>query len=112
MVDGLLDGPQVYASRDVAASAMSEWLFSHDIHTVEEREKRSDWGTGIGLWECDIAGEAVEPVVDRAVEYAAARCGLLLRRNADRCDTLYGTFDPVDVQAVRTLISAARGSRP
>ena len=57
MEDGIVRGVQAFATADAAKAAESAWLRSLDIHDEEERAYRSDWGTGIAIWECDLETE-------------------------------------------------------
>ena len=54
MEDGIVRDVQAFPTRDAAATAERIWLNTHGIHSVREREHRSDWGTGIAIWECDM----------------------------------------------------------
>lgn len=54
MEDGIVRDVQVLPTRDAAAASERAWLNAQGIHTDEEREHRSDWGTGIAIWECEI----------------------------------------------------------
>lgn len=51
MDEGIVRDVQVFGTRDAAAQAERAWLEAQDIHTQQEREHRSDWGTGIAIWE-------------------------------------------------------------
>ncbi len=56
MEDGIVRGVQAFHTAEAAAKAEEHWLRAMDIHTEKDREHRSDWGTGIAIWECDLKG--------------------------------------------------------
>lgn len=54
MEDGIVRGVEVFRTPESAAKAELEWLRAAEIHDEEERELRSDWGTGAAVWECEL----------------------------------------------------------
>ncbi|NUM55786.1 MAG: hypothetical protein HUU46_19265 [Candidatus Hydrogenedentes bacterium] len=52
MADGIVRDVQAFRTREAAAAAERAWLDAQGIRTDQEREHRSDWGTGIAIWEC------------------------------------------------------------
>ena len=56
MEEGIVRDVQVFLTKQTAAQAEQAWLKVQDIHTEKEREHKSDWGTGVAIWECEIQG--------------------------------------------------------
>lgn len=54
MEEGIVRGVEAFRTREAASKAEEEWLFSADIRNQNERENRSDWGTGIAVWKCEL----------------------------------------------------------
>ncbi len=52
MEDGIVRDVQAFPTRDAAAAAERAWLNAQSIHTQKKREQRSDWGTGVAIWDC------------------------------------------------------------
>lgn len=55
MEDGIVRDVQALPTQEAAATAERAWLSAQRIQTEKEREHRSDWGTGIAIWECEVA---------------------------------------------------------
>lgn len=56
MVDGIVRDVAVYLDRHAAAKAERDWLTVQGIDTENVRLHRSDWGTGIAIWDCEPDG--------------------------------------------------------
>ena len=56
MEDGIVRDVQAFLTQAAASEAERAWLKTQGIHTNKEREHRSDWGTGIAIWECEPPG--------------------------------------------------------
>jgi uncharacterized membrane protein len=56
MEDGIVRGVEAFRTAEAAAKAEKKWLRATDIRDEKEREQKSDWGTGIAVWECDLKG--------------------------------------------------------
>lgn len=54
MIDGIVHDVVAFRTSDSAAAAEQTWLCVEGILDQKERERRSDWGTGIAVWECEL----------------------------------------------------------
>ncbi len=52
--EGIVRGVEAFASEDVAQAAERHWLTGHGLENPKDREKASDFGTGIAIWECEV----------------------------------------------------------
>lgn len=55
MEEGIVRGVQAFQTAEAAAEAEAQWLLAKGIRNDEERDDRSDWGTGVAVWECDLS---------------------------------------------------------
>ncbi len=51
--EGIVRDVQVFNNREAADRAEREWLAAHGLVEGKDRERASDWGTGIAIWECE-----------------------------------------------------------
>lgn len=54
MEEGTVRGVQAFRTAKAAKSAEKRWLRGCGIHNEKERNAKSDWGTGIAVWECEL----------------------------------------------------------
>ena len=59
MEEGIVRGVRAFRTETAAQTAATEWLHSHGIHEDTERNDRSDWGTGVAVWECALLDEPI-----------------------------------------------------
>ena len=51
--EGIVRDVQTFNNRETAERAEQEWLAAHGLVDEKDRERASDWGTGIAIWECE-----------------------------------------------------------
>jgi len=61
MVDGMVREVSVHATEERAEQAEKQWLREKEILDEKEREEKSDWGTGVAVWECEVEMAHHEP---------------------------------------------------
>lgn len=64
MEDGMVRGVRVFGTREAAVRAEQAWLRQSGLTEEKARERASDWGTGIAVWECVMPEEQAQPRSD------------------------------------------------
>ncbi len=54
MEEGMVRGVQAFGNRAAAEHAEQKWLWERGLAEDKDRERASDWGTGIAIWNCEI----------------------------------------------------------